>query len=428
MAPPPAAERIRRALGWRDRREPVRRLLLILATAAAALFSTTVFWDVPMLFALGASLVLAALATWAPRRLAPKMPAGGEGARAPAAPELTPAALLDALPRPAFILDAAGAIRLANPSALHMFPAARPGDPFVLTFRRPEIGAALRDAQAGRERTLEFHPTGEAASHYAITLSPVRDGQVLVTFDDVSDRLAVARMRSDFVANASHELRTPLASLAAFIETLLGPARNDPEATERVLRIMLEQARRMRRLLDDLLSLSRAEMRAHQRPTEIVELAAIVSQAVDTLQPAAEEHGLVVQFAAPEKPLSVFGDRDELLQVFQNLIENALRYGASGGRVEITAEIVARQLPSASVRVRDFGAGIAPEHLPRLTERFYRIEGAAGGNKKGTGLGLAIVKHILTRHHGALFIASRPGEGACFSVELPLAPGPDRSP
>ena len=334
-------------------------------------------------------------------------------------------AILEAFPQAGFILDGEGIVRFANGRAAKLFPATRPGDPFTFTFRWPEIGDALTQAQAGQAQALEFHQPGERSNHYAVSLSPIKylaakRNFVLVTFDDVSERMAVARMRADFVANASHELRTPLASLTGFIETLLGPARDDPQATAKFLRIMLDQARRMRRLIDDLLSLSRVEMRVHHRPTDRVDMRALLDHVLASLSPLGRDNAVTLELAAPEKPIAVTGDRDELVQVFQNLIENAIRYGGSGGRVEVSVEKREGD-ERIAVHVQDFGAGIAPEHLPRLTERFYRVDPGASGNMKGTGLGLAIVKHILTRHGGELAIKSKPGEGARFTVELPAA-------
>jgi two-component system phosphate regulon sensor histidine kinase PhoR len=230
-------------------------------------------------------------------------------------------------------------------------------------------------------------------------------------------------MRVDFVANASHELRTPLAALSGFIETLTGPARNDTAARERFLDIMEAQAKRMARLIDDLLSLSRIELAAHVRPQTPVELVPIVRQVVDALQMLARDRGVIVTIQAPKEPLTVSGDRDELTRVFENLIENALKYGASGKRVEITLSRAFHVGGSeeALVAVRDFGPGIAAEHLPRLTERFYRVDVTESREQGGTGLGLALVKHIMNRHRGRLTIESRPGEGATFTVRLPVS-------
>jgi two-component system phosphate regulon sensor histidine kinase PhoR len=334
-------------------------------------------------------------------------------------------ATVEAFPKAAFLVDANGSVRYANEHAARLFPATRPGDAFTLTFRWPEFSDALELAEAGQQASVEFREPGETSITYSVTIGPLRSpgGAVnflLVTFDDVSDRHAIARMRADFVANASHELRTPLAALTGFIETLLGSARNDPAASEKFLHVMLDQARRMRRLIDDLLSLSRAEMRVHSRPTARVDLVSVIKNVGDAMQPLAAERSVKLSVAAPPGPLEVIGDRDELMQLVQNLIENAIRYGASGERVETTLETRPAGRQIAAIRVRDYGPGIAAEHMPRLTERFYRVDVGASREMKGTGLGLAIVKHIVTRHRGKLDIVSSPGSGATFIVELPL--------
>jgi two-component system, OmpR family, phosphate regulon sensor histidine kinase PhoR len=250
---------------------------------------------------------------------------------------------------------------------------------------------------------------------------------VLMTFHDLTPLRRVEEMRADFVANASHELRTPLAALSGFIETLQGSARDDAKARERFLVIMQEQARRMARLIDDLLSLSRIELNAHRRPDSSVDLAPIVRQVVDGLQTLARDRGVSVQVNGASV-LTVPGDRDELVRVFENLVENALKYGAAGKRVDIslTEGKSPEGEPEALVGVRDYGPGIAPEHLPRLTERFYRVDVTESRAQGGTGLGLALVKHILNRHRGRLLIESVPGAGAMFTVRLPIG-GVDHS-
>ena len=246
---------------------------------------------------------------------------------------------------------------------------------------------------------------------------------MVITVHDLTPIRRVEEMRADFVANVSHELRTPLAALTGFIDTLQGPARDDPAARERFLGIMQAQAWRMARLIDDLLSLSRIELRAHQRPDTPVDLVPIVRQVVDGLQTLARDRDVAVEVTAPAEPLMVLGDRDELIRLFENLIENGLKYGASGKRVDIALTRV--DAPDgkgeARVSVRDYGPGIAAEHLPRLTERFYRVDVGESRAQGGTGLGLALVKHILNRHHGRLTIDSKEGEGATFTVRLPLA-------
>jgi two-component system phosphate regulon sensor histidine kinase PhoR len=236
-------------------------------------------------------------------------------------------------------------------------------------------------------------------------------GLMLLEFHDLTPLRRVEEMRADFVANASHELRTPLASLSGFIDTLRGPAREDTAARERFLGIMQVQANRMARLIDDLLSLSR------------IELIAILRQVADTLQTLARDRDVEVKLAAPAGSLLVLGDRDELIRVFENLVENALKYAASGKRVDIVLSIGegADGKQEARAAVRDHGPGIAPEHLPRLTERFYRVDVAESRAQGGTGLGLALVKHILNRHGGRLTIESVSGQGATFTAQLPLA-------
>jgi two-component system phosphate regulon sensor histidine kinase PhoR len=224
-------------------------------------------------------------------------------------------------------------------------------------------------------------------------------------------------MRADFVAHASHELRTPLASLLGFIETLQGAARKDEVSRERFLALMQNQAERMKRLIDDLLSLSRIEMNAHQRPTGTTDLKQIAFHVRDTLSGLAKSADVEIKIDNKE-PLPVQGDWDELVQVVQNLIENALKYAASGKVIEVSGRRLGEDYELA---VRDFGPGIAEEHLPRLTERFYRINVQESRSRGGTGLGLAIVKHILNRHRGKMRIQSELGAGSNFTIRIPAA-------
>jgi two-component system phosphate regulon sensor histidine kinase PhoR len=251
-------------------------------------------------------------------------------------------------------------------------------------------------------------------------VSPLRIGEndlLLVTFNDLTPLRRADEMRADFVANASHELRTPLASLLGFVETLQGAAKDDAPAREKFLSIMRAQATRMARLIDDLLSLSRIELNAHLVPDTPVALGLIVRQVVDGLQMLARDRGVEIAVTVPSEPVVVLGDRDELVRALENLVENALKYGASGKRVEVT---LVRADAEAQLTVRDHGPGIPPEHLPRLTERFYRVDVTDSRAQGGTGLGLALVKHILNRHGGRLTIESKPGEGASFRMRLPL--------
>ena len=225
-------------------------------------------------------------------------------------------------------------------------------------------------------------------------------------------------MRADFIANASHELRTPLASISGFVETLRGPAKGDAAARDHFLQIMQNQTQRMARLIDDLLSLSRLEMKPYLPPGATVDVGQIVQSVIDSLSPLARESGVVIERTFGDEPVEARGDRDELFQVFENLLENACKYGQSGGRVVVSIEKANAPGPEVAVTIRDFGPGIPEEHIPRVTERFYRIDDN-GRAQKGTGLGLSIVKHILTRHNARLTIKSTVGEGAAFTVHLP---------
>ena len=238
---------------------------------------------------------------------------------------------------------------------------------------------------------------------------------------DLTEGERINQMRADFIANASHELRTPLASLRGFIETLQGSAKGDAGAQERFLPIMAEQASRMTRLIDALLSLSRVEMNAHVPPSDDVDLNDVIDHAKDTLDPLARETGVRLDVRRFDRPALVRADRDELVQVLQNLVQNALKYGDKSDDVVIEANYIpsiGRLAGRYTIAVIDQGPGIAPEHLPRLTERFYRIDVASSREKGGTGLGLAIVKHILNRHRGELAITSGPGKGSTFTVVL----------
>ena len=245
-------------------------------------------------------------------------------------------------------------------------------------------------------------------------------------FRDVSEIRRSEQLRADFVANASHELRTPLASLTGFIDTLRGHAKDDPVARERFLEIMSGEANRMRRLIDDLLSLNRIEMNEHNPPSGEVDVVLLVRDAADVLKPLADSDRMQIEIEAAG-PLRAIGDRDELTQVFQNLIHNAIKYGREGGRVRVRfgrsdASGIRNGSEQVFVAIEDEGEGIPREAIPRLTERFYRVDVKRSRERGGTGLGLAIVKHILNRHRGRLEINSVPGRGSTFTAWLPAAP------
>ena len=333
------------------------------------------------------------------------------------------AALLSALPDPVIVFDGEQRIVGENEAARSAFGSSPAMLGVRMKFRAPELRSTIaRAVEGGETGVLRGYATPAGDRWFDVHVVPVRgsgaasgDRWIMVLRDQTAARRD-ARVRSDFIANASHELRTPLASLMGYIETLRGPARNDAPARERFLGIMAEQAARMARLVEDLMSLSRAERRARQRPDEIVDLTEIVGNAVDAASPAFVASDVTLAIEGDAGPCPVRGDRDELSQVLANLIENALRYGGEGGRVVVELR---RAGGVVEVDVRDFGAGIAPEHLPRLTERFYRVDVARSRERRGTGLGLAIVKHILARHRSVLKIRSEPGRGASFGFSLP---------
>jgi len=340
-------------------------------------------------------------------------------------------AVISGMPDPVVVLGHDGRVIAFNAEAAALAPALRRGEPASIALRAPELVEAIRAVgTTGKPQRVEFSarlPSSRWSEAFVSPVTPAgrdpaRAEIVIITVHDLTPIRRVEEMRADFVANVSHELRTPLAALTGFIETLQGSAREDPAARERFLGIMQAQAWRMARLIDDLLSLSRIELRAHQRPDTPVNLVPILRQVIDGLQMLARDRGVTIAIAAPEQPLIVLGDRDELIRLFENLVENALKYGASGKRVDIALARV--EAPDgkgeAHVSVRDYGPGIAAEHLPRLTERFYRVDVGESRAQGGTGLGLALVKHILNRHQGRLSIDSKAGAGATFSVRLPL--------
>lgn len=333
--------------------------------------------------------------------------------------------LIGGLPQPTIVLGRDGRIIAFNAAAATIAPGLRRGEPASIALRMPDLVNAVRRAGEKHEaQRVEFFERVPLDRWFEAFVTPIRlgdDNLMVITFNDLTPLRRVEEMRADFVANASHELRTPLAALLGFVETLQGPAKDDSAAREKFLAIMQAQATRMARLIDDLLSLSRIELNAHVKPDRPVDLVAIVRQVLDGLQMLARDRGVEINVVLPSAPLVVAGDRDELIRALENLVENALKYGASGKRVEVAlVRSNAAAAPEAQLTVRDYGAGIAREHLPRLTERFYRVDATDSRAQGGTGLGLALVKHVLNRHGGRLSIESTPGEGALFCMHLPL--------
>lgn len=338
--------------------------------------------------------------------------------------------LIDMLPDPVLLIASDRRVIGANRSACELAGIDLKGHDLASGLRKPELLAAVDDVLAGAEgRSIEIAFPVPVERHFAVRVEPLGEDSpdaAVAVFHELTALEQTERMRTEFVANVSHELKTPLASLLGYIETLQGPAREDAEAQVRFLAIMDEQARRMARLVEDLLSLSRIEMVEHTRPTETVSVDGLLSEVARLLEPQAAKRKVIIalEVAGDLPPLTA--DREQLAEVFENLIGNAIRYGREGGGVCVTAS--PEPVGHITVAVTDEGDGIPAEHIPRLTERFYRVDPARSRERGGTGLGLAIVKHIVSRHHGRLAIESEPGRGSRFSVVLPAEPAMESVP
>lgn len=368
------------------------------------------------------------------------------------------AALVDALPDPVLLVtglepdDPTGRrYVLANPAAREVLNLTSPSGLLVTAIRDPDVLEAVDEALFGQVAASALYDLGGTQERVLKAFAQPLGGEdgglrtaVLVLRDETDIRRA-ERTRADFLANASHELRTPLASLSGFIETLRGHARSDEAAREKFLAIMQTQAERMSRLIDDLLSLSRIELNEHIAPAGEMDLALAIMDVLDSLGPLAREGRVTLTSDIPPVGWAVTtGDRDQLVQVVQNLVDNALKYTPPDGVIKVrlrtdlsAAEAVAPVMEDSSrlslltpdhgttrylvLQVTDSGPGIAREHLPRLTERFYRVEGQKSGARPGTGLGLAIVKHIINRHRGGLAVESVEGSGATFTAYVPMS-------
>ncbi len=354
--------------------------------------------------------------------------------------------LIEALSEPTMYIDSQGKVESANPAARKQFRFLGADPVLSAVVRRPELlDAVAAVRRGGGTQRFEFVERAETDRYFSCVAAPLGNG-VLVSMHDLTDIKRAEFARVDFLANASHELRTPLTSLSGFIETLRGPARDDVEARDRFLEIMQGQADRMRRLISDLLSLSRIELVEHRPPEGETDLADVVREVVDALEPVAAERGVQVDVIGADDPVMVMGVRDELAQVVQNLVDNAVKYSEPKGVVSVdlaaglsrdaASTRAGRQWDeaghmsivtsgagrgaSASLRVTDAGPGIERQYLPRLSERFYRVD-PGRGLRPGTGLGLAIVKHVVQRHRGELLVESEPGRGSAFGVVLPMA-------
>lgn len=341
--------------------------------------------------------------------------------------------IVEKLSDPLLILDSTDRILMANKSA-HALLGKQILKQNVSVFIRNAIldDAMKRAHETGELVSCEFEFGNPIAKHYLtrihlfdLTDSQIKDSAqyIFLALYDISALKQTEKMRADFVANASHELRTPLASILGFVETLQGPARNDDQAHDRFLSIMHDEASRMSRLIEDLLSLSRIERDQHIPPSDRINLSHLVKSVIDVLEPQAKKKNMVLHFIA-DNMNKITGDYDQLTQVFQNLIENAIKYGNENTDIDITYEssMLPQHIPlkDVTISITNEGPGIAPEHLPRLMERFYRVDSARSRSLGGTGLGLAIVKHIIKRHKGRIFFESELGSTTKVTLSLPI--------
>lgn len=370
--------------------------------------------------------------------------------------------ILAALPEPLFLVNQEGRIEATNPAAEALVGFAPENKYMSSVLRAPAVLAAIEDIKAGAPaHAVDYDPPGAVEQSWQAFVTPLggeeAERKILVILHDLTAERRVERMRVDFIANASHELRTPLASMAGFIETLRGHAKEDPSAQERFLEIMEAQAARMGRLIDDLMSLSRIELNEHMPPDGVVDLGVATADMVDGLRPIANQAGIALSTdIASDAPLHIEGERDEIIQVVQNLVDNAIKYSADGKSVhvlvgagappafdpatddlevethryadavyQVAAGGEAAEAGFVYIQVRDEGRGIARGDLPRLTERFYRVDVETSRARGGTGLGLAIVKHIVNRHRGGIAVESAPGHGSAFTVVLRAAGADD---
>ncbi|MGH6871097.1 MAG: sensor histidine kinase [Rhizomicrobium sp.] len=406
---------------------------IALGLAAGALLVTS---RVPRGAAVAAVCVAVAVAValFAGRRLRGSIAITANGGGDPHAAALTPLAreLFERLPDPLLLLDASGRVVFANREMANAVGTDPRNKPVSAVLRMPAVlNAVQRTVETGEPASVSFSFPVPVERHYQAYASRTEQSPRLTALllHDVTSVIRAEEARADFVANASHELRTPLAALSGFIDTLKGHARDDEGAREKFLDIMTQEAGRMRRLIDDLLSLTRIELNEHVPPSGLVDIAAVANNAAAALQGLALVDNVTVSVAEARNLPQVRGDRDELIQLFQNLIHNAIKYGREGGHVWIGFTLAPDAAPGRrggamlAVSVRDDGEGIPREAIPRLTERFYRVDVKRSRERGGTGLGLAIVKHIANRHGGKLSIESRPGEGSTFTVLLPAAGG-----
>ena len=331
--------------------------------------------------------------------------------------------IFEHFPDPLILVDEQGRVVRANAPSKALLPASPVGRALNTLLRAPELAEAVEQSfRQGTVTDAEYRLAGSVPRSFSARVQVMQvpgmgRSQALVAMREVTAIKRAEEMRADFVAHVSHELRTPLTTLVGFIETIQGPARGNVEETDRFLDIMHEQAERMRRIVADLLSLSRIELLEHAPPTGQADLSRILTHIGEALALTAGKKGMSIRLEIADDLPAIPGDPDQLTQLFQNLMDNAIKYGRSGTPVTVTAKPTASGM--IEIRVADCGEGISPQHLPRLTERFYRVDSARSRRLGGTGLGLAIVKHIVNRHRGFLDISSQQGKGSTFTVQLP---------
>lgn len=338
--------------------------------------------------------------------------------------------VLNALSACVIFIDQSRKITFANAAAKSRFGEDIEDESLVRIVRNPEFLSAIDRINAGDDEAhVELTIGATPSATFDVKLHALGEGlankaKIAITFEDVSQMRDAQLMRSEFVANVSHELRSPLTALAGFIETLRGPARDDTDARQRFLALMENEAARMKRLIDDLLSLSKLQGKERIRPSGEVDVVQLLDHVIATLSPVADKEQKTIRVSNHTDQTLIIGDHDELIQVFHNIVENAIKYGALDSAVDVNIDrslnIGAVEGPAIVVTVKDEGQGIQAEDIPRLTERFYRADKSRSRIKGGTGLGLAIVKHILNRHRGRLEIESKLGEGSTFQIILPV--------
>jgi len=385
----------------------------IVAIAAAAVFvlSTNLLATMAVLVCGIAAVLLAASAMPVPLDTAPPAP----GLPAATAPDI--GELLEAIVEPVLVV-AGGRVSHANAAARALLGGHIVGEDVRLAIRHPAAAERLANPVSGpAQGPIDLVGLGTLDQRWQMHVGRATGGHRIVHLIDQTGNYAAERMRVDFVANASHELRTPLASILGYIETLDDEAGDDPAVRSRFLKIMFDESRRMQRLVEDLISLSRIEAEKYRLPETPVDLAALIREVRSEMLGArnASSNQIVADLEADIPPVA--GDRVQLSQMLHNLIGNAIKYGRPGGAV--TVRLWREQTGMPRISVTDEGEGIAPEHIPRLTERFYRVDAGRSRAAGGTGLGLAIVKHIVERHRGRLDIASTVGKGTTVTVLLP---------